>query len=84
LKDESGYTLTDVFTLQQYGPYNLTDRLTIQIHPTSMFLAIAIPVSHQYSETCLIRALSKMESCINIALNKVLMLEIFVNLTCIN
>ena len=47
LKDESGYTLTDVFTLQQYGPYNLTDRLTIQIHPTSIFLAIAIPVSHK-------------------------------------
>ena len=47
LKDESGYTLTDVFTLQQYGPYNLTDRLTIQIHPTNMFLAIAIPESHK-------------------------------------
>ena len=37
-----------------------------------------------YSETCLNRTLNKPKSCIHRILNKVLMQEIFVNLTCIN
>ena len=38
----------------------------------------------RYSETCLNRTLNKPKSCMNRTLNKVLMREIFVNLTCIN
>ena len=36
------------------------------------------------SETCLNRTPNKPKSCINRTLNKVLMQDIFVNLTCIN
>ena len=48
---------------------------------------IYIPEVHKfvrYSETCLNRTVNKPKSCINRTLNKVLMQEIFVNLTCIN
>lgn len=47
LTDNSGYNLTDVFTGQHYGPYQLTDRLLLQLRPTSLFLAVATPLSHK-------------------------------------
>ena len=45
---------------------------------------LACMISDIYSETCLKRTLDKPKSCINRTCNKVLMQEIFVNLTCIN
>ena len=40
--------------------------------------------TNKYSEICLTQTLDKPEPCINQTFNKVPMLEIFVNLTCIN
>jgi hypothetical protein len=41
-------------------------------------------VIHNYSESRLKQTLNKLKSCINRTLNKVLIQEIFVNLTCVN
>ena len=47
LTDPSGYTMTEVFTGQNYGPFALQDQLILKMEPTTIFLAIATPQSHK-------------------------------------
>ncbi|CAG2217789.1 NAGA [Mytilus edulis] len=45
LTNQKGYDLMEVFTGKKYGPYKPLDRLILKMEPTSLFLAVAVPLS---------------------------------------
>lgn len=44
LHHPNGYKLTETFDGKSMGPFNLTDHITLNLVPTGMFLATAIPI----------------------------------------
>ncbi|CAC5414187.1 NAGA [Mytilus coruscus] len=45
LTNQKGYKLTEVFTGKKYGTYKISDRLILKMEPTSLFLAVAVPLN---------------------------------------
>ena len=68
----------------KYSAQNGVDLMTFDNEEELVKIKSIYPSARYYNETCLKRTLNKPKSCINRTLNRVLMKEIFVNLTCIN
>lgn len=45
LTNQKGYDLIEVFTGKNYGPLKPLDELILKMEPTSLFLAVAVPLS---------------------------------------
>ncbi|XP_076087770.1 alpha-galactosidase A-like isoform X1 [Mytilus galloprovincialis] len=45
LTNQKGYDLIEVFTGKKYGPLKPLDELILKMEPTSLFLAVAVPLS---------------------------------------
>ncbi|KAJ8297735.1 hypothetical protein KUTeg_024266 [Tegillarca granosa] len=45
LPSANSYLITDIFGGENLGKFGLSDRIVLQLHPTDMFLATAVPMS---------------------------------------